>query len=67
MDIISFLFSTRRNVYREIARTYNCTALHVYRLAHGKKLQSVEDHSIANSLINKGIVSGKKVQNYKYH
>lgn len=51
-----FFLSRNREVYRAIAREYRTSALHVYRLAHGKRGRSNKDYYIVKKLKEQGII-----------
>lgn len=55
---ISFLFSRHKSVYKEIAKTYKCSAFYVYSIAHGRKAHSHKDYQIIHTLIEKKIITG---------
>jgi len=41
-----YYLSVNKEIYRSIAREFNTTAIHVYRLAHGKKSKGISDYRI---------------------
>jgi hypothetical protein len=51
-----FLFRNRK-IYRVIAREYDTTAIHVYRLAHGRCGRSNKDYYIIKRLKEKGVLN----------
>jgi hypothetical protein len=44
-------------MYKNITEQYNCSAFHVYKLAHGKLAMNANDEYIMKVLVKKGIVS----------
>lgn len=52
-----YLFSRNKAVYREIAREFNTSLQHVYKLAHGKRTKSKQDYYIVKRLKEEGIIS----------
>lgn len=51
-----YLFSRNREIYRLVAREYNTSAVHVYRLAHGKKSKGNRDYYILKRLKEHGVI-----------
>jgi hypothetical protein len=52
-----YFFSRNREIYRAIAREYGTSAVHVYRLAHGRRGRSNRDYYIIKKLKEKGILN----------
>lgn len=52
----SYKDSKRASVYEEIANAFGVSPQHVFEIAHGKKMQSAEDHDIYYELVNNGII-----------
>ena len=51
-----YFFSRNREIYRAIAHEYKTSAVHVYRLAHGRRGRSNKDYYIIKKLKEKGIL-----------
>ena len=52
-----YFFSRNREIYRAIAREYDASAVHVYRLAHGRRGRSNKDYYIIKKLKEKGLLT----------
>lgn len=50
-------FSRHRELYRAIAREYGTTAVHVYRLAHGRRGRNNSDYYIIKKLREQGVIT----------
>ena len=56
-SIIKYYFHSRhRDIYRAIAREYDTTAVHVYRLAHGRCGRTNKDYYIIKKLKEQGVL-----------
>lgn len=51
-----YLLSSNREIYRSVAQEYNTSAVHVYRLAHGKKSRGKTDYYILKRLREYGVI-----------
>jgi hypothetical protein len=51
-----YFFSSNKEIYRLVAREYNTSAVHVYRLAHGKKGKGNRDYYILKRLKEHGVI-----------
>ena len=57
LDFIRYhFFSRNKESYSQIGETYQCSPLHVYKLAHGKKPKNKRDRDILRLLCKKDIV-----------
>jgi hypothetical protein len=52
-----YFLSRNRDIYRDVASEYHTSALHVYRLAHGKRGRSNRDYYILKKLKEKGVIT----------
>lgn len=50
------LFSRNRALYRQLAAVYGTTGWNVYRIAHGKRIRSLNESRISWELRQKGII-----------
>lgn len=53
-----YFLSHNREIYRAIAREYGTSAVHVYRLAHGRRGRSNKDYYIIKKLKEQGVLTG---------
>ncbi len=60
-NLITYLLSSNKKAYSEIASQNGCGALRVCALAHGKKARSDQDYAVLQALVDRGIVSGYKM------
>ena len=51
-----YFFSSNKEIYRLVASEYKTTAVHVYRLAHGKKGKGNRDYYILKRLKELGVI-----------
>ena len=51
-----YFLSSNKETYRLIAREYGTTAMHVYRLAHGRCGRSNKDYYIIKKLREQGVL-----------
>jgi len=52
-----YFFSSNKEIYRLVAREYNTSPVHVYRLAHGKKSKGNRDYYILKRLREEGVIN----------
>lgn len=52
-----YFFSRNREIYRAIAREYDTSTVHVYRLAHGRRSRSNRDYYIVKKLKEQGVLT----------
>lgn len=57
----SYKDSSKASVYEKIAKSYNVSPQHVYEIAHGKRVRSVEDNNIFQELLSMGIIVNRFV------
>lgn len=58
LSIFKFYFlSSNREIYRAIAREHDTSAIHVYRLAHGRRGKCDKDYYIIKKLRDKGLIT----------
>jgi len=60
-NLITYLFSRKKEIYTEIAKRNNCGVLRVCALAHGARTKTNQDYAIIQDLIERGIVRGYKL------
>ncbi len=52
-----YFLSSNRKIYQLVAREYNTSPVHVYRLAHGKKSRGNTDYYILKRLREEGVIN----------
>lgn len=52
-----YFFSSNKEIYKSVAREYNRSPVHVYRLAHGKKTKGNTDYYILKRLKERGVIN----------
>ena len=52
----SYIDSQRASEYEKIAEIFRVSPQHIYEIAHGKKVRSVEDSNIFEELMIRGII-----------
>ena len=60
-NLITYLFSRKKEIYTEIARKNGCGVLRVCALAHGAKTKTNQDFAVIQDLIARGVVRGYKL------
>ncbi|QRX64223.1 hypothetical protein JS578_02910 [Dysgonomonadaceae bacterium zrk40] len=51
-----YFLSSYKKIYRSIANEYKTSAIHVYRLAHGKRSRGNRDYVIKKRLKEEGVI-----------